>query len=59
MSAELINLKRVRKNRKRTEDEKRANENRIKFGRSKIETQITAGEKSRAVKALDGHKRET
>ncbi len=59
MTAEIINLNKVRKARARAERAAQAAENRAKFGRSKVErTQIAAeGEKLR--RELDGTRRET
>ncbi len=55
---EIVNLRTVRKQKRRAGDEKAAAENRAKFGRTKAEK---ATEKARAEKAardLDGHARE-
>ena len=54
-----INLNKARKAKGRKEARKRADENAVKFGRSKAEKQL---DQARAVKAqadLDGKKRET
>ncbi len=59
MNAEIINLRRVKKNVARAESEKQAKANRVKFGRSKIEKSIAKIESNRATKTLDGKKRET
>ena len=59
MNAEIINLRRVKKNVARAESEKQAEANRVKFGRSKIEKSMTKIENNRATKTLDGKKRET
>ncbi|MDE2149772.1 MAG: DUF4169 family protein [Gammaproteobacteria bacterium] len=40
--AKIINLNRARKARARAEDERRAAENRIRFGRSKAQKQLDA-----------------
>ena len=40
--AELINLRMLRKNKQRVEDEKQADANRAKFGRTKSEKKISA-----------------
>ncbi len=58
MNAEIINLRRVKKNLARAESEKQAEANRVKFGRSKAEKSITAIENNRTTKNLDGKKRE-
>lgn len=54
--AEIINLRRVRKQRKRDEADKQAEQNRISFGRSKPERMLTEAEKTLAAKRLDGHR---
>ncbi len=57
--AELVNLRNVRKNKQRVEDEKHADENRIKFGRTKAEKKISAALNLLNEKKLDGNKRES
>jgi Domain of unknown function (DUF4169) len=52
-----INLRLARKQRKRNERERLAEENRIKFGRTKGEKQKMAAENNRQKEHLDGHKR--
>lgn len=54
--AEVINLRRARKNLARVEDEKQAEANRIKFGRSKAEKNLAKAEDKNATKFLDDHK---
>ncbi len=56
--AEIVNLRRARKNLARAENEKQAGANRIKFGRSKAEKDLAKAEDKNAVKFLDGHKME-
>ena len=56
--AEIINLNKKRKVKIRLEKEKKAAENRIKFGRTKKEKQIAKQEKERYERLLDGHKLE-
>ncbi len=58
MNAEIINLRRAKKNLARAESEKQAEANRVKFGRSKAEKSFTAIENNRTTKILDGKKRE-
>ena len=58
MTAEIINLKLARKNKARADAEKQAEENRLKFGRSKAEKNLTSAEKNLADKNLDGSKRD-
>ncbi len=57
--AELVNLRNVRKNKQRVENEKHADENRIKFGRTKAEKKISAALNLLNEKKLDGNKRES
>lgn len=54
--AEVINLNRVRKARKRAEDARLAEENRARFGRSKVEKTVREKEGTRQAKDLDGKK---
>lgn len=54
MSAELVNLRRARKARLREEDERRAAENRARFGRPRAERDAQSAEADRAARALDG-----
>lgn len=52
--AELINLNRYRKKRARAQAQKQADENRHRFGRSRIERSLTQHESERTDKDLDG-----
>jgi hypothetical protein len=56
--AEIINLRRARKGKLRTEAETKAAENRVRFGRTKAERMKEEAEAERAITTLDGHKRE-
>ena len=58
MTAEIINLRRARKNKTRDEADKLAAQNRAKFGRSKVEKIISTSELARESKKLEGHKRD-
>jgi hypothetical protein len=51
--ASVINLNRVRKQKKREEAEQRAAANRVAFGRSKAERQATDKERRRSGHELD------
>ena len=42
MSSSIINLRQARKAKARAEKQKRAQENRVKFGRSKVERRMSA-----------------
>jgi hypothetical protein len=59
MPADIVNLRRARKAKARTEHEKTAADNRIAFGRTKAEKQLTKAERERAARAIDAHRRET
>lgn len=54
----IINLNKKRKAKLRLEKEKKASENRIKFGRTKKEKQIEKQDNERNERFLDGHKLE-
>lgn len=56
--AQPVNLNRFRKEKARAEKKARADENSVKFGRSKAEKQRDAQQTSKAERDLDGHKRE-
>lgn len=55
---DVINLNKKRKIKIRLEKEKKASENRIKFGRTKKEKQIEKQDKERNDRHLEGHKLE-
>ena len=54
--AEIVNLRRARKDRKRAAKETRAAGNRAQFGRGKAEKQATEATRRRAKTGLDGKK---
>jgi hypothetical protein len=56
--AEVINLNRARKAKKRNEDAKLADANRLKYGQSKVAKNHQKAETARTEKALSAHKRE-
>jgi hypothetical protein len=56
MTADIINLRRIKKNIKRTENEKTAEANRQKFGRAKIEKTLGKFETARNAADLNGKK---
>jgi hypothetical protein len=56
--AEIINLRQARKQKARAEKEARANENRIAFGRTKVEKNLRQAEEDLAKSRLDSHKRD-
>ncbi|HIG23831.1 MAG TPA: DUF4169 family protein [Henriciella marina] len=53
-----INLNKARKQKQRVEAEKKAAENRVKFGRTKAEKAAQKSEADRLCKGLDGAERE-
>ncbi|MDJ0450255.1 DUF4169 family protein [Methylocystis sp. JR02] len=56
--AEVVNLRRARKDRAKREKEAQAQENRISFGRTKTERDLTDAQKRLEAAKLDAHKRE-
>lgn len=54
--AEIVNLRRARKDRKRAAKDARAADNRTRFGRSKAQKCKAEAERGRAETALDGKK---
>lgn len=59
MPADIVNLRRARKAKARADHDRQAAENRIAFGRTRIEKEQAKAEEDRAVRTLDGHRRET
>ncbi|WP_310619109.1 DUF4169 family protein [Flexibacterium corallicola] len=58
MTAQVLNLRKFRKERKRANKEQQAQENRIRFGRSKIQENVTSKANEKAFQALNGHRLE-
>ena len=56
--AEIINLRRARTGKARTQAETKAAQNRERFGRTKAQRLKQEAEAERAAQTLDGHKRE-
>lgn len=54
--AEIINLRRARKQKERAEADKTAEQNRISFGRTKAERSLTNAERDKAARHIDGHR---
>jgi hypothetical protein len=52
---EIVNLRRARKSRKRAEDERVADANRVAFGRTKVERSLSDTQKALDARRLDGH----
>jgi hypothetical protein len=55
---DVVNLRTARKHRERAEDARKADENRVRFGRTKAEKQAEAKAAEREIVHLDGHRRE-
>jgi hypothetical protein len=56
--AEIINLRRARKQKARADREARAAENRIAFGRTRAEKDLTKAERELAAHRLESHRRD-
>jgi hypothetical protein len=54
--AELVNLRTVRKQAKRKQDEARANANRLAHGQPKRARKLAAAQEAKAYRDLDGHR---
>lgn len=53
--AEIVNLRRVRKQKAREDAGKQAEQNRISFGLTKAERNLAKAEQQQAARKLDGH----
>lgn len=53
MSADVVNLRQFRKTKARSEKEAKAEQNRVTFGRTKAEKQLTDALNNKAEKTLD------
>lgn len=53
MTADIVNLREFRKKQARAEKEKLAEQNRVSFGRTKVEKKLTRTLNEKAKKALD------
>ncbi|MBU1304601.1 MAG: DUF4169 family protein [Alphaproteobacteria bacterium] len=56
--AEIINLRMARKHKARADKAAQAAQNRISFGRTKAEKQLSAAQKALADKKIAGHQRD-
>ncbi len=56
--AEIVNLRQARKQKARTEKERTAEQNRVLHGRTKAEKAAADKSSEKAVRFIDGHKRE-
>lgn len=59
MTADVVNIRQFRKAKARSEKEATAEQNRILFGRTKAEKQLTRARNDKAEKALDQGKLDT
>ncbi|MCZ7857024.1 MULTISPECIES: DUF4169 family protein [Agrobacterium] len=53
MTADIVNLRQFRKQKARSEKEKQAEQNRLSFGRTKTEKNLTSALNEKAERALD------
>jgi hypothetical protein len=56
--AEIVNFRKARKAKARSEQETRAAENRAQFGRTKAEKQLGQAQKELTARTLDAHRRD-
>jgi hypothetical protein len=56
MPGDVVNLRQFRKSKARAEKDAKAEENRVKFGRTKAEKQLEKAEKEKARRHLDSHR---
>jgi hypothetical protein len=56
---DIVNLRRVRKDRKRRDADVTASANRLAFGRTKAERNLTEARNDLDARRIDGHLRET
>ena len=59
MPADIINLRRARKAKARSEKDRQAEENRARHGQSKATRQLLRGQDEIETRRLDGHRRDT
>ena len=59
MVGDVVNLRMARKRKERRERETKAEQNRISFGRTKAERQLTDAENERATRLHESGRRET
>lgn len=53
---EIVNLRQFRKQKARAEAEKTAEQNRVSFGRTKAERELTQAERDKAARHVDAHR---
>lgn len=54
--AEVVNLRTLRKQAKRRQDDARARANRLAYGQPKAARELTAAQQAKASRKLDGHR---
>jgi hypothetical protein len=57
--AEPVNLNRFRKQKARAEKQARADQNAVKFGRTKAQKELDKARSEKARRDLDGHEKDT
>jgi hypothetical protein len=55
---DVVGLGKFRKERARADDKRRAEENRVRFGRTRAEREAIDKEEARATRVLDAHRRD-
>jgi hypothetical protein len=58
MSGEIVNLRMARKRRGRAQAEAAAEANRVKFGRSKEDRQLSEAQRELEARRIEGHRRD-
>lgn len=56
--ADIVNLRRARKDKVRADDRRTAETNRAAFGRTKDEKRLAKAQAERETRTLDGHRRD-
>lgn len=56
--ADIVNLNQIRKAKAREEQQRQAQENRVRYGRGKAEKDVVHRLETKADRALEGHRRE-
>ena len=56
--AEIVNFNKARKSRERIKKRQQADENAVKFGRTKAQKKLEEAEKEKAARDLDGKQRD-
>ena len=56
--SDIVNLNQFKKKKARQDEKRRADENAVKFGRTKAEKELEKARAAQARKALDAHRKE-